>query len=144
MLPRCQIPDARCQLCGGMYLNRDKKGDFMSSYKELIVWQKSIQLVIDIYKLTKTFPKEEIYGLASQMQRAVVSIPSNIAEGNDRNSSKEFSQFLRIARGSLAELETQIIISEKLKYTNKEQIAPILNNCYEIGRMINGLLTKFN
>ncbi len=116
----------------------------MSSYKELIVWQKSIQLVTDIYKLTKTFPKEEIYGLASQMQRAVVSIPSNIAEGNDRNSSKEFSQFLRIARGSLAELETQIIISEKLEYTNKEQIIPILNNCYEIGRMINGLLVKFN
>lgn len=116
----------------------------MSSYKELIVWQKSIQLVTDIYKLTKTFPKEEIYGLASQMQRAVVSIPSNIAEGNDRNSSKEFSQFLRIARGSLAELETQIIISEKLEYTNKYQITPILNSCYEIGRMINGLLTKFN
>ena len=116
----------------------------MSSYKELIVWQKSIQLVTDIYKLTKTFPKEEIYGLASQMQRAVVSIPSNIAEGNDRNSSKEFSQFLRIARGSLAELETQIIISEKLEYTNKGQITPILNSCYEIGRMIHGLLTKFN
>lgn len=116
----------------------------MSSYKELIVWQKSIQLVTDIYKLTKTFPKEEIYGLASQMQRAVVSIPSNIAEGNDRNSSKEFSQFLRIARGSLAELETQIIISEKLEYTNEKQITPSLNNCYEIGRMINGLLTKFN
>ncbi len=116
----------------------------MSSYKELIVWQKSIQLVIDIYKLTKKFPKEETYGLSSQMQRAVVSIPSNIAEGNDRNSSKEFSQFLRIARGSLAELETQIIISEKLGYTNQEQIAHILNNCYEIGRMINGLLAKFN
>lgn len=96
----------------------------MSSYKELIVWQKSIQLVIDIYKLTKIFHKEEIYGLSSQMQRAVVSIPSNIAEGNDRNSSKEFSQFLRIARGSLAELETQIIISEKLEYTGKEQITP--------------------
>lgn len=116
----------------------------MSNYKELLIWQKSIQLVTDIYKLTKTFPKEELYGLASQMQRAVVSIPSNIAEGNDRNSRKEFSQFLRIARGSLAELETQIIISEKLEYTNERQITPILNNCYEIGRMINGLLTKFN
>ncbi len=120
------------------------KGDIMSSYKELIVWQKSIQLVTDIYKLTKTFPKEEVYALSSQMQRAVVSIPSNIAEGNDRNSSKEFSQFLRIARGSLAELETQVIISEKLGYTNEKQITPILNNCYEIGRMINGLLAKFN
>ena len=120
------------------------KGDFMSSYKELIVWQKSIELVTDVYKLTKTFPREELYGLASQMQRASVSIPSNIAEGNDRNSNKEFSQFLRIARGSLAELETQVIISEKIGYADKEQIIPILNNCYEIGRMINGLLTKFN
>ena len=116
----------------------------MSSYKELIVWQKSIQLVTDIYKLTKIFPKEEAYGLVSQMHRAAISIPSNIAEGHDRNSDKEFSQFLCIARGSLAELETQIIISEKLEYTNEKQITPILNNCYEIGRMINGLLTKFN
>ena len=116
----------------------------MSSYKELIVWQKSIELVTDVYKLTKTFPREELYSLASQMQRASVSIPSNIAEGNDRNSNKEFSQFLRIARGSLAELETQVIISEKTGYANEEQIIPILNNCYEIGRMINGLLTKFN
>ena len=116
----------------------------MSNYKELVVWQKAILLVTDIYKLTKTFPKEEIYGLSAQMQRAVVSIPSNIAEGNDRNSSKEFSQFLRIARGSLAELETQIIISEKLEYTNNDQVTPLLNNCYETGRMINGLLKKIN
>lgn len=114
----------------------------MSSYKELSVWQKSIQLVIDIYKLTKTFPKDEIYGLVSQMQRAAVSIPSNIAEGNERNSKKEFIHFLHIARGSLAELETQLVIAEKLNYINQNQSTQILNNCHEIGKMINGLLIK--
>lgn len=108
----------------------------------MLVWEKSIQLVTDIYRLTKTFPKEEIYGLISQMQRAAVSIPSNIAEGNERNSKKEFIHFLHIARGSLAELETQIIISERLGYINQNQSMQILNNCHEIGKMINGLLTK--
>lgn len=116
----------------------------MRTYKNLLVWQKSIDLVTDIYKLTKSFPKDEIYGLVSQMQRAVVSVPSNIAEGSERNSDKEFAKFLHISRGSLAELETQIIISEKLGYINQEQCAYILNNCYEIGKMINGLLNKIN
>ena len=114
----------------------------MSNYKDLIVWQKSIQLVIDIYKLTEVFPKDECYGLVSQMQRAVVSIPSNIAEGNERSSNKEFAHFLYIAKGFLAELETQIIISEKLEFINTNQSTSILISCHEIGRMINGLLTK--
>lgn len=114
----------------------------MTNYKDLVVWQKAIQLVTDIYKLTKIFPKEEAYGLVSQMHRSAISIPSNIAEGHDRNSDKEFSNFLCIARGSLAELETQIIISENLEYINQEQKAYILNKCYEIGKMINGLLKK--
>lgn len=116
----------------------------MSSYKELLVWQKSIQLVVEVYKLTKIFPKEEIYGLVSQMRRAAVSIPSNIAEGHDRNSDKEFSQFLCISRGSLAELETQVIIAQKLGYINQEQMTHVLNSSYEIGKMINGLLKKIN
>lgn len=116
----------------------------MSSYKDLFVWQKSIQLVTDIYKLTKVFPKDECYGLVSQMQRAAVSIPSNIAEGNERNSAKEFAHFLSIARGSLAELETQIIIAEKLEYIKTNQSNNILSSCHEIGRMINGLITKIN
>lgn len=116
----------------------------MSNYQELVVWQKAIQLVTDIYKLTKIFPKEEAYGLVSQLHRAAVSIPSNIAEGRDRNSDKEFSNFLCIARGSLAELETQIIISENLGYIKQEQKIYILNKCYEIGKMINGLLKKID
>ncbi len=114
----------------------------MSSYKDLLVWQKSIQLVTEVYRLSKTLPKEEVYGLVSQMQRAAVSIPSNIAEGHDRNSDKEFSQFLCIARGSLAELETQLIIAKNLDYINQEQMTYISNNCYEIGKMINGLLKR--
>ena len=114
----------------------------MSSYKDLLVWQKSIQLVTEVYRLSKTLPKEEIYGLVSQMQRAAVSIPSNIAEGHDRNSDKEFSQFLCVARGSLAELETQLIIAKNLDYINQEQMTNISNNCYEIGKMTNGLLKR--
>ena len=114
----------------------------MSSYKDLLVWQKSIQLVTEVYRLSKTLPKEEIYGLVSQMQRAAVSIPSNIAEEHDRNSDKEFSQFLCVARGSLAELETQLIIAKNLDYINQEQMTNISNNCYEIGKMINGLLKR--
>ncbi len=116
----------------------------MSNFKELMVWQKAIELVTEIYKITRAFPKDEVFGLVSQMQRAAVSIPSNIAEGHERNSDKEFAQFLCIARGSLAELETQIIIAEKLSYITNEQRINILNNCYEIGRMINGLLKKIN
>lgn len=116
----------------------------MNSYKELIVWQKSIDLVMEIYKATKSFPKEEVYGLTSQMQRSAVSIPSNIAEGHDRNSTKEFVQFLCISRGFLAELETQVIIAEKLGYMNLKEKERTLNNCYEIGKMINGLLKKLN
>lgn len=83
-------------------------------YKDLAVWQKSINFTVEIYKLTQTFPKEELYGLTSQIRRAAVSIPSNIAEGNERNSHKEFNQFLHIALGSAAELDTQLLIAKEL------------------------------
>jgi len=83
------------------------------SYKELIVWQKGLDLVFAVYKLTSFFPKEETYGLISQMRRAAVSIPSNIAEGRERGTKKDYLQFLRIAKGSSAELETQILVAEK-------------------------------
>ena len=85
------------------------------SYKDLIVWQKAIELATWIYGLTGGFPKEEIYGITSQMRRAAVSVPSNIAEGQSRQHKNEFIQFLSIAKGSLSELETQLIISGKLK-----------------------------
>jgi len=86
----------------------------IQSYKDLIVWQKSISLVVEIYNLTSCFPKEELYGLTSQMRRSAVSIPSNIAEGRGRGTARDFMQFLRIALGSTNELETQIVISKRL------------------------------
>ena len=86
----------------------------MKSHKELIVWQKSMELVEEIYALTKKFPKSEIFGLSSQMQRAAIAIPSNIAEGAKRNHKAEYIQFLSIANGSAAELETQLILAKKL------------------------------
>ncbi len=87
----------------------------MHDYKQLKVWNKSIDLVVDVYKATGDFPKEEKYGLISQMRRSAVSIPSNIAEGAGRNSDKEFCHFLAVAHGSSYELETQVIVSERLE-----------------------------
>jgi four helix bundle protein len=87
---------------------------YIQSFKQLIVWQKSIQLAKEIYKATESFPKSEMYGLTSQMRRCSVSIPSNIAEGKKRGTKKDFAQFLRIADGSAAELETQITIAEAI------------------------------
>ena len=107
-----------------------------------MVWKKSIELVISTYEIARMFPKEEMYALSSQIRRAAVSVPSNIAEGHDRNSDKEFCQFLRIARGSLAELETQLIIANELSYADKETIDDVLEKCYEIGKMLNALIKK--
>lgn len=93
-----------------------------SGYKDLIVWQKAIKLVILIYDLTKAFPQNEIYGITSQMRRSSVSIPSNIAEGSKRRTKKDFEHFLSIALGSAAELETQLIISENLNLGDLSKI----------------------
>lgn len=103
------------------------------------VWQKAMDLVVICYQMCKEFPKKEIYGLTSQLQRAAVSIPANIAEGRQRRHSKEFLQYLSIAYGSLAELETHIQIAERLNYINKNQSKKGLDKTAEIGRMINGL-----
>ena len=93
----------------------------MKTHKDLDAWKVSVELVIMVYKETKNFPKDEIYTLVSQIRRSAVSIPSNIAEGAGRNSKKEFIQFLYIALGSLSELETQLIISEKLSYLSESE-----------------------
>ena len=111
-------------------------------YKDFIVWQKSIDLSVEIYKLVKLLPKTETYGLSDQMRRAVVSIPSNIAEGQGRSSAKEFMHFLSIARGSQKELETQIYICTRLEYFTEEEALNALNLCEEIGKMLNSLITK--
>jgi len=103
-----------------------------------------MDLVIMCYHLTERFPKAEIYGLTSQLRRAAVSIPSNIAEGRQRQHSREFLQYLSIASGSLAEVETHVQIAGRLSYVDKEQIENVLNKSAEIGRMLNGLRKSIN
>lgn len=114
----------------------------IKSFKELRIWQKGIELVKDIYKLTANFPKEEVYGLTSQMRRSAVSIPSNIAEGFKRFHSKEYMQFLHIALGSAAELETQIIISKELGFINESELQSVSENIDHLSKMISALLNK--
>lgn len=114
----------------------------VNSHKDLAVWERSRKLVVSVYAITKQFPKEEIYSLTSQMRRAAVSIPSNIAEGKARRSTKDFTRFITIARGSTAELETQFLISQDLGYLSEEQVQPLLNEIDEIGKMLSGLLSK--
>ena len=107
-----------------------------NSYQNLIVWQKSVDLAVLIYKLTAKFPKSELYSLVMQMRRAVVSIASNIAEGQGRQSIKEFRHFIKMALGSLFELETQIIIAYKVGYVDEKIEQKILNNGAEIKHML--------
>ena len=116
----------------------------IKSYKDLNIWKRSIGVVEGIYKITKNFPKEEIYGLASQLRRSAVSIPSNIAEEFTRLHNKEYRQFLYISLGSCAELTTQIIISSHLSYISSEKTDRILNEIDEISKMIMGLIKKLN
>ena len=113
------------------------------SYKDLIVWQKSVELAIAIYKLTEKFPKTEIYGLMSQMRRAVISIPSNIAEGRKRGSIKDFRQFLIIAYSSGAELETQLEIVKKLPFGKSLDYSKVDSLLLEVMKMLNKILSKF-
>ncbi len=114
----------------------------MRDYKELIVWQKSRTLVKNIYDRTKIFPKEEQYGLTNQIRRAVVSVPSNIAEGYNRQSDKEFVRFLSIAKGSAAEVETQIILAQDLEYISAEERDIFLLQISEILHMLGALIAK--
>lgn len=115
--------------------------DNLNSYKDLIVWQRSMELVTEIYSLTQKFPKEEIYGITSQMKRCAISIPSNIAEGRRRNGKKEFRRFLIIAYGSGAELETQIEISKRLNFINLEEFEKSDKLLLETMKMLNKLLS---
>ena len=112
------------------------------SYKQLIAWRKAMDPVIEIYRVTRTFPPEEMYGLTSQLRRAAVSVPSNIAEGQARYSHREFYRFLTFARGSLAEIETQIRISRALGYTTREAAHVLLALTDELGRIVNGLIAS--
>ena len=109
------------------------------SSKDLNVWKEAMSLVKQVYIATKKFPKEEIYGITSQIRRAAVSIPSNIAEGNGRKNRKEYVNFLSIANGSLMELETQLIISENIQYLDKEILEILLKQVELVSRLLNGL-----
>ena len=119
------------------------KGSLQNSYKfpfeNLEVWHKSMSLAKSVYEFTKTFPKSELYGLSSQLQRAVVSIPSNIAEGSVRFSTKEQSRFYEVAYGSLMETLSQLILAENLNYINKEQLEEIRQEIGSTSRMLNAL-----
>jgi four helix bundle protein len=113
----------------------------IASFRDLIMWQKAFDLVVDIYNLTEKLPKNEIYGLSSQIQRCAISIPSNIAEGQQRNNRKEFRQFLGIAKGSSAELETQLLLVEKLYNIDTGEI---VNKLQEIQKMLQSVLNKLS
>ena len=112
------------------------------SFKDLIVWQKGMQLAQEVYKITESMPKEELFSLTNQMRRAVISIPSNIAEGQGRNSDTEFARFLSIAQGSRAELETQLLLCNSLNYLTEEQTATAFSLCDEISKIISSLILK--
>lgn len=111
----------------------------IKSYRDLAVWQKAMDLVMECYEISKEFPKNETYGLTSQLQRAAVSIPTNIAEGQARQHTKEFIQFLSISYGSIAELETLIQIAGRLNYFNTNQLYKFMDRTATLGKMINGL-----
>lgn len=114
------------------------------SHTDLIVWQKAVELSVCVYTLTETFPQREIYGLSSQMRRAAVSVPSNIAEGRRRGTTKDFVQFLRIAHGSLAEVETQLLISQKLSFCDEESARGIQSLVTEISKMLHVMIGKLS
>jgi four helix bundle protein len=115
-----------------------------TSYRELVVWQKGIQLTTQIYKLTKSFPREEIYGLTSQMRRAAVSIPSNIAEGAGRLNTPEYRQFLGVARASNYELQTQLVITRELGFGEPALIDSAEGLSHEVGKMLYATITSLN
>jgi four helix bundle protein len=119
----------------------DKK---VKSYKDLIIWQKGIELTKEIYKVVKKFPKEETYVLSDQLRRAAISIPSNIAEGQARQYTPEFKQFLYISLGSLAELNTQLIIAKELGYSNDTALGEIESKIVELRKMLSTLITRLS
>jgi four helix bundle protein len=111
----------------------------ISSYRDLKVWEASISLAEEVYKTSSIFPSSETYGLSQQLRRSAVSIPSNIAEGHARTSSKEFLYFISIAFGSLAEVETQLTLAKRLGFLKQENLDSLLVSCDEIGKMLRGL-----
>ena len=113
-----------------------------SSYRDLRVWQQAMDLAMQVYRLTETFPKHELYGLTGQIRRAAISIPSNIAEGKGRRTDRDFSSFLFRARGSLLELETQILLARRLEYLSEQDAVAVLKSTAAVGRALTGLINS--
>ncbi len=111
-------------------------------FKDLVAWQKAMDLVTEVYKLTDGFPRREIYSLTDQIRRAAVSVASNIAEGQAHYSHRDFRRFLRHSAGSLAELETQLLLAERLGYTDVPSVEGLLQRVHEVGRILNGLIAS--
>jgi four helix bundle protein len=114
----------------------------VTSYRDLVVWARAMDLVEDCYKLSKQIPQSEMYGLTSQIRRAAVSIPANITEGHGRKTLGDYIQHISIANGSLKELETLLLIADRLHYVKESEIRPALARCAEIGRMLASLIQK--
>jgi four helix bundle protein len=121
----------------GIRVNRTER-----PHEKLICWQKAIELVVEIYGISKAFPKEELFGLASQMRRAAVSIPANIAEGAARRGKTEKRHFYFIARGSLSELETHLVISRRIGYLDQAECDRIMSRCGHVAAMLNGMVRE--
>jgi four helix bundle protein len=122
----------------------EEVGGGVQSYRELIVWQKGMEVVAEVYRLTRGFPREELYGLTQQVRRAAVSIPSNIAEGQARDSTAELRRFLSIAQGSRAEVETQILIAIRLGYTNETNARTAMSLLDELQKMLAKLINRLS
>jgi four helix bundle protein len=116
----------------------------ITSYRDLLVWQRAMELVAECYRLTQKFPRSEEFGLKAQIRRAAISIPSNIAEGHARQHGREYVQFLYISLGSLSELETQMELARVLTYLTSDETEKLISCCQELGKMLNGLKNAIN
>jgi four helix bundle protein len=112
-----------------------------NSHKDLILWQKALDLAVAVHEVSVAFPKSEIFGLVSQIRRAAVSVPSNIAEGSARRTTREFIAFLHIARGSMAEVETQLLLAQRVGYVSNERLTVLQARLDEVGRIMNAVIT---
>jgi len=114
------------------------------NYQDLVAWQKAMDLVADVYSVSRDFPREEVYALTNQVRRAAVSVPSNIAEGQGRRTTADFLRHLSIAYGSLREVETQILIAVRLGYSGQNKADEVMNRATEVGRLLNGLMASLS
>ena len=112
------------------------------SYKDLIVWQKAMALAVEVHHITRRFPRHEVFGLAGQLRRAAVSVPSNVAEGSARRTTRDLTAFLHVARGSVAELETQLLLARAVGYLDEAALASLSPKLDEVGRLLNGLIAS--